>query len=84
MTGPIADFISFLKASPTPYHAVTEISSRLLARGFEQLDEHSDWASKCVAGRRYFVIRESSTIAAFAIGYLWNVRESCIAISILC
>ncbi|GAB7352378.1 hypothetical protein MBLNU459_g2814t1 [Dothideomycetes sp. NU459] len=72
MTDPIADFITFLKALPTPYHAVKDISLRLLARGFEQLDERSDWASKCVAGRRYFVIRKSSTIAAFAIGYLWN------------
>ncbi|KAK5725421.1 hypothetical protein LTR15_003607 [Elasticomyces elasticus] len=72
MPSSIADFLSYLKASPTPYHAVQETKDRLLARGFEQLHERSDWAAQCEAGKRYFVIREASTIAAFAIGYLWK------------
>lgn len=76
MQGSVADFLLFLKTSPTPYHAVNEIKTRLQARGFEQLHERSDWASSCEAGKRYFVIREASTIAAFAIGYLWKVRLS--------
>ncbi|XP_038999307.1 probable aspartyl aminopeptidase [Hibiscus syriacus] len=62
----VSDFIGFLNASPTAFHAVDEAKKRLQEIGYEQVLEREDW--KLEAGKRYFFTRNHSTIVAFAIG----------------
>ncbi|KAB1217327.1 putative aspartyl aminopeptidase [Morella rubra] len=65
-TSMVSDFIDFLNASPTAFHAVDEAKKRLRCAGYEQVSEREDW--KLEAGKRYFFTRNHSTILAFAIG----------------
>lgn len=37
------DFLDFVAASPSSYHAATEVGRRLLAAGFTEQDETADW-----------------------------------------
>ncbi|MBD3639961.1 MAG: M18 family aminopeptidase [Marinobacter sp.] len=60
------DLIEFLNDSPTPWHAVSTMKSRLDAAGFEQLDEREDWSLD--RNRGYYVIRNGSSIVAFRTG----------------
>ncbi len=60
------DLIEFLNSSPTPWHAVSTMKSRLDAAGFEQLDERDDWSLE--RNRGYYVIRNGSSIVAFRTG----------------
>lgn len=57
--------LTFIAASPTPFHAVANLSARLLAAGFEPLDESLSW--HLVPGGRYFVTRNGSSIIAFTL-----------------
>ncbi|TBR41109.1 M18 family aminopeptidase [Marinomonas agarivorans] len=57
------DLLTFLKNSPTPFHATQSMRSRLLNAGFQELKEHEDW--QISEGGRYFVTRNSSSIIAF-------------------
>ncbi|PRW95494.1 M18 family aminopeptidase, partial [Pseudomonas fragi] len=43
--------IDFLKASPTPFHATAALAQRLVAGGFQRLDERDTWATE--ANGRY-------------------------------
>ena len=69
---PSHEFISFLNESPSPYHAVHSIRERLERAGFEQLLERDDWAGKCKPGGKYYITRNASTIAAWAVGRKWS------------
>ncbi|KAL1208576.1 putative aspartyl aminopeptidase [Cardamine amara subsp. amara] len=62
----VSDFLSFLNASPTAFHAVDESKKRLQKAGYEQVSERDDW--KLEAGKKYYFTRNYSTIVAFAIG----------------
>ncbi len=59
-------FINFLKASPTPYHAVKTITEILKDNKFQELKEGDSWQLK--QKKRYFVIRGDSSIIAFNLG----------------
>ncbi|UZE94862.1 M18 family aminopeptidase [Alkalimarinus alittae] len=58
--------MSFLKRSPTPFHAVSNMESALLQAGFERLDESVEWVLKPQG--RYFVARNGSSLIAFSVG----------------
>lgn len=60
------DLLTFLDSSPTPWHAVATMKSRLDAAGFEPLDEKDDWS--LAPGQGYYVIRNGSSIVAFRTG----------------
>jgi aspartyl aminopeptidase len=60
------DLIAFIDASPTPYHAVAEVTLRLCARGFSELDEREEW--KLEPGAKHFVVRGGGTLVAFVLG----------------
>jgi len=60
------DLIEFLDRSPTPWHAVNTMKSRLDAAGFQQLDERDTWSLE--QGQGYYVIRNGSSIIAFRTG----------------
>lgn len=57
------EFLNFLKASPTVYHAADTISAKLKKEGFSELKETEKWNLK--RGGKYFVRREETLIAAF-------------------
>lgn len=57
------NFIEFLNAAPTPFHAVAGMKNQLLAAGFIELHEGDGWDIQ--AGKRYVVTRNDSSIIAF-------------------
>ncbi|GAA5806802.1 hypothetical protein MFLAVUS_000150 [Mucor flavus] len=60
------DFIDFLNASPSPFHAVHESSRRLEKAGFQKISERDQWQLK-KKGKYYFT-RNGSSLVAFVIG----------------
>ena len=60
--------IDFIADSPTPFHAVESIKSRLDAAGFSELLESDSWSVK--AGEGYYLVRNQSSIIA------WRQPES--------
>lgn len=63
------DLLSFIDASPSPFHAVEEAKAMLVAAGFQQLDEREAWAPE--QNGKYFMTRNNSTLVAFAVGGRW-------------
>jgi len=57
------DLLDFLENSPTPFHAVQAMASRLRDNGFVELSEADDWNVQ--PGQSYFVIRNGSSLIAF-------------------
>ncbi len=55
--------LNFISASPTAFHAVEEIASRLTAAGFEEISEAS--RPTLNAGGAYYLTRNGSSIIAF-------------------
>jgi aspartyl aminopeptidase len=55
--------IQFIDASPTPFHAVTQMASELEAAGYVKLDECMKWSLQ--EGSSYYVTRNDSSIVAF-------------------
>ncbi|CAK7203555.1 hypothetical protein SEUCBS139899_006289 [Sporothrix eucalyptigena] len=66
------EFIDFVNASPTPYHAVASAVSRLEKAGFKAVKERDDWSASLKPGGKYYVTRNGSSIVAFAIGAKWR------------
>jgi aspartyl aminopeptidase len=60
------DLISFIDASPSPWHAVASAEQRLQACGFTRLEEGARWALK--PGGRHYVLRGGASLIAFALG----------------
>lgn len=60
------EFLAFDDNSPSPYHAVSTISSMLESAGFEKLLESGEWTGDLKANGRYYFTREGSSLVAFA------------------
>jgi aspartyl aminopeptidase len=60
------DLARFIDASPTPYHAVQEVSRRLEAAGFRALDERAPF--RISPGERFYAVRGGGSIVAFIAG----------------
>ena len=58
--------LSFIDASPTPFHAVDNVAAQLREDGFVRLDERDAWT--LAPGDRRFVVRDGGTIIAFVVG----------------
>ncbi|KAK7736308.1 hypothetical protein SLS53_007144 [Cytospora paraplurivora] len=65
------EFLDFVNASPTPYHAVASAVTRLEAAGFKAIKERDNWSSELQPGGKYYLTRNGSSIVAFAIGKKW-------------
>ena len=59
------ELFSFIKKSPTGFHAVHELANYLTEAGFECLSEGNTW--NLVEGGKYFVTRNQSAIIAFKV-----------------
>lgn len=59
------ELLSFIQESPCAFHAVERIKHKLSDAGYTELKEAQEW--KLLEGGRYFVTRNDSSIAAFAI-----------------
>jgi aspartyl aminopeptidase len=66
------DFLSFVNASPTPFHAVQSAKLKLEKAGFTQIKERDPWSSTLKPGGKYYLTRNGSTLVAFAIGEEWK------------
>ncbi|RVX69326.1 Aspartyl aminopeptidase [Exophiala mesophila] len=66
------DFLDFVNASPTPFHAVKSVKERLTKVGFKEIKEKDSWASTISPGGKYFLTRNASTVVAFAVGKRWK------------
>ncbi|EME39188.1 hypothetical protein DOTSEDRAFT_75060 [Dothistroma septosporum NZE10] len=66
------DFVEFLNASPTPFHAARSAKLRLERAGFKPIKERDSWNSTLQPGGKYYLTRNASTIVAFAIGSAWK------------
>jgi aspartyl aminopeptidase len=53
----------FIQASPTPFHAVANMATRLEGAGFSRLDETAAWQLQ--PGTRYYLTRNQSSLIAF-------------------
>ncbi len=73
------ELVSFIKKSPTAFHAVDNMRLILLENGYEELCEGQYWNIE--AGKKYFVTRNNSSIMALNLGtdldnYSFNVAAS--------
>ena len=59
----VQGLLQFLRESPTAFHAVESICSRLT--GFEPLQENARW--RLQPGGRYYVTRNRSSVIAFTV-----------------
>ena len=62
----IGRLAAFIDRSPTPFHAVSELSARLRGAGFGQIDEGDEW--KLTPGSRCYVTKDDGTLVAFSVG----------------
>lgn len=73
------ELVTFIKKSPTAFHAIANIRETLLNEGYEELLEGSSWHIQ--PGHSYFVTRNHSSIIALKLGdkldqYSFNVAAS--------
>ena len=61
-----SDLLSFIDASPSPWHAVQTMADHLQQAGFSELREDERW--QLAPGGRHFVIRGGASIIAFVVG----------------
>lgn len=66
MDGLIDDLLDFLRRSPTPFHAVSNMVMQLRQAGFQPLQEADAWQLR--RNGRYYVVRNDSSLIAFALG----------------
>ncbi|KAK2788102.1 hypothetical protein FQN52_006939 [Onygenales sp. PD_12] len=71
-----SDFLSYVNASPTPFHAVASSTKLLSEAGFKEIKERDSWSSTCKPGGKYYLTRNGSTVIAFAIGHKWKPGNS--------
>lgn len=67
-----SEFISYVNASPSPYHAVSATKAILLKAGFTEISERSGWDGVLQRGGKYFLTRNGSSIVAFGVGGKWQ------------
>ncbi len=60
------NLLTFLQQSPTPWHAVRQMSQQLEQAGFTALDEREQWQLELDTG--YYVVRNGSSMVAFRTG----------------
>ncbi|HDZ48387.1 hypothetical protein LCGC14_0035330 [marine sediment metagenome] len=59
----LARLCDFLRQSPSPWHATSNMAARLEQAGFQRLEEKANW--QLAPGKRYYVTRNDSAMIAF-------------------
>ena len=67
----VNELLTFIQHSPTPFHAVSNLSALFSEHGFVRLDEKNDW--QLAPAGKYFLVRSDSSIVAFILG-----NDSCV------
>ena len=62
----IHDLLEFIDNSPTPFHAVEEMKSKLIEQGYSELKESDAW--ELTNNSKHFVTRNDSSLIAFIVG----------------
>lgn len=62
----VQNLLDFIDKSPSPWHAVALIETELEKFQFVRLDETEKWQLQ--TGRRYYVVRDDSSIILFVLG----------------
>lgn len=57
------DLFKFIDGSPSPFHAVDQVKTKLIANGFNELQEAQAWDLE--KNKKYFVTRNDSSLIAF-------------------
>ncbi|KAL5487988.1 hypothetical protein ACEPAI_6096 [Sanghuangporus weigelae] len=65
-----SDFVSFVNASPTPFHAVHNASEIFEQAGFVKILEEDKWELK--GGGKYYFIRNQASLLAFTLPKNWK------------
>ncbi|KAL5527455.1 hypothetical protein ACEPAG_6246 [Sanghuangporus baumii] len=65
-----SDFVSFVNASPTPFHAVHNASEILEQAGFVKILEGDKWELK--SGGKYYFTRNQASLLAFTLPENWK------------
>ena len=65
----LADLVSYVRASPSSFHAVAEAARRLTAAGFVELAENEEWPP---SPGEYFAVRDGAIVA-------WVTPESAVS-----
>lgn len=63
----VQHLLTFIDASPSPWHAVAAIETALKAFQFVRLDETNKWSLQ--PGGRYYVVRDDSSMVFFVLGH---------------
>ncbi|HQB32912.1 MAG TPA: M18 family aminopeptidase [Erysipelotrichaceae bacterium] len=72
-------FVDFLNKSSSAFHAVNEVEQQLIEAGFIKLKENMTW--KLENNRYYYVVRNQSSLIAFKIPEIANVKSVNIIVS---
>jgi len=72
------NLLSFLGASPTPFHAVRTAADKLETAGFKRVSEQDNWEDTIVEGGRYYFTRlvRSSSLPQFKVVVLIGSKKS--------
>ena len=62
----VHDLLEFIDLSPTPFHAVEEMKSKLIEQGYSELRESDAW--ELTNNSKHFVTRNDSSLIAFIVG----------------
>ncbi|KAF8842253.1 peptidase M18, aminopeptidase I [Paxillus ammoniavirescens] len=65
-------FVTFINASPTPFHAIQNAATRLEAAGFRKIKETDDWERGLQPQGKYYFTRNQSSLLAFTIPPNWK------------
>ena len=62
----VHDLLEFIYHSPTPFHAVEKMKSKLIEQGYSELRESDAW--ELTNNSKHFVTRNDSSLIAFIVG----------------
>ncbi|KAL4075948.1 peptidase M18 [Scleroderma citrinum] len=65
-------FLTFINASPTPFHAVHNAGIRLEAAGFRKIRESDNWEKNLQPRGKYYFTRNQTSLVAFTVPSNWK------------